>query len=291
MAKLSLKQETIEAFASDVTQKAAMVHRRVSQKKNSILESIPLLNKMKEKVTAFDKKMTDRFGKNYTKTRNILIGVGKFYVAGQIGGPALVALGAINMARALKPMIKEAEEERKAGKVTGLIDFMKKNKKESAQTILVASLGAAVIGCGLAGAANGKLVARAGVAALVVVPEMKVLASTTKKWAHGDASFRDVARDMATVGISVGAFISGTQWGHHSGDHSGMEAGAGSVHADSPDIAVPISKADKQTTPPRTQPVNLQQALLNQTQPAAQYQKQPSAIKLAILNKVTQKGK
>ena len=50
MAKLVLKQETVEAFAANATQKAAMIQRRVAQKKNKAIESVPLLNKMKEKT-------------------------------------------------------------------------------------------------------------------------------------------------------------------------------------------------------------------------------------------------
>ena len=50
MAVLSLKQQTIENFAANATQQAMMVHRRVNQKKNGAIESVPLLKKMKEKV-------------------------------------------------------------------------------------------------------------------------------------------------------------------------------------------------------------------------------------------------
>ena len=204
-----LKQETVEAFAANATQKAEMIHERVSQKKKKIFEAVPLLNKIKEKISAFDKNLTERWGKNYTKVRNILTGVGKFYIAGHIGGPALVALGAINTVKALKPMLKEAEKERKEGKVTGLLDFIKKKPKECGKTMLAASLGAAVVACGLAGAANGKFISRVGIATLVVVPEIKALASTAKDWVRGKRQFKDVARDIATVGISVSAFIAG----------------------------------------------------------------------------------
>ena len=51
MAVLSLKQQTIENFAANATQQAMMVHRRVNQKKNGAIESVPLLKKMKEKIT------------------------------------------------------------------------------------------------------------------------------------------------------------------------------------------------------------------------------------------------
>ena len=113
MARLSLKQETIEAFAATATQNAAMIQRRVSQKRNKIIDSVPLLKTIKDKVTEFDKKMTNRFKNNYTKIRNMAMGIGKYYIAGQIGGPALVALGTYNAVKALKPMFREAEQQRK----------------------------------------------------------------------------------------------------------------------------------------------------------------------------------
>ena len=263
MSRLSLKQETIEAFASDVTQKAAVLQRRLTQKKNDIINSVPLLKAMKDKVTDFDQKMTDKYGKNYTKTRNILTGVGKFYIAGQIGGPAIVALGAINTAKALKPMLKAAEEKRQKGEVSGLIDFIKKNPKESARTFVSASLSSAVIACGLAGAMHGKLAARIGVAALVVAPEMKTLTATTKQWVRGEATFKDVARDAATIGISMGAFISGTNWNYDGSDHADMGPGSPSIAPDT-HISVPVAKADKMPNPLRPQTPKMQTTLLNQ---------------------------
>ena len=286
MAKLSLTQETVEAFAANATQKAAMIQRRVSQKKNDVIESVPLLNKMKEKISAFDQGMTDKFGKTYTKTRNILMGVGKFYVAGQIGGPALVALGTINAVKAVKPLIQEAEEQRKEGKVSGLIDYIKKNPKDTTKALLSASLGAAVIACGLNGAITAKQVMRAGVAALVVTPEIKTLASTTKQWTHGEATLKDVAREAATVGLSVGAFIAGSNWSHSGGaDHAGLEHGAASISASADtDIAVPISKADN--NPLRPKPTGLQTALLKQ-----EAQKEATLAQTAFKNKITNKSK
>lgn len=263
MSRLSLKQETIEAFASNVTQKAAMLQRRITQKKNDVINSVPLLKAMKDKITDFDQKMTDKYGKNYTKTRNILTGVGKFYIAGQIGGPALVALGVINTAKALKPMLKAAEEKRQKGEVSGLIDFMKKNRKESVRTLVSASLSSAVIACGLAGATHGKLAARIGIAALVVAPEMKTLTATTKQWVRGEATFKDVARDATTIGISMGAFISGTHWNYDGSDHADMGPGSPSIAPDT-QISVPVAKADNIPNPLRPQMPKMQTTLLNQ---------------------------
>ncbi len=289
MAKLSLKQETVEAFAANATQKAAMIQRRVSQKKNDVIEAVPLLNRMKEKISSFDQKMTDKFGKNYTKTRNILMGIGKFYIAGQIGGPALVALGTINAVKAVKPLIKEAEEQRKEGKVSGLIDYMKKNPKDTAKTLLSASLGAAVIACGLNGALTAKQVMRAGVAALVVTPEVQTLASTAKQWTHGKATFKDVAREAATVSLSMGAFVAGSNWSHGSTDNSFSDHGTASVSSSadmeiSHDIAVPISKADK--NPLRPKAAGLQMALLKQD-----FQKETLLTKTAFQKKASDKSK
>ena len=291
MAVFSLKQETVEAFAANATQKAAMIQRRVSQKKNDVIESVPLLNKMKEKISAFDQKMTDKFGKNYTKTRNILMGVGKFYIAGQLGGPALVALGTINAVKAVKPLIKEAEEQRKEGKVSGLIDYMKKNPKDTTKALLSASLGAAVIACGLNGALTAKQVMRAGVAALVVTPEAKTLASTTKQWVNGEATLKDVMRETATVGLSVGAFVAGSNWHLTGTDHGGLEHGAASISSSANmeiphDIAVPISKADKIKDMPRPQQSGLQAALLKQEKP-----KEAPVTSAAIQKKAADKSK
>ena len=257
MARLSLKQETIEAFAATATQNAAMIQRRVSQKRNKVIDSVPLLKTVKDKIIRFDQKMTDRFKNNYTKIRNMVMGIGKYYIAGQIGGPALVALGTYNAVKALKPMFREAEQQRKEGKVTGVIDFIKKNRKEAAKTMLFASLGAAVVACGLTGAVNGKLIARTGIAALVITPEIKALTAVTKKWVKGTAKPKDILREAATVGLSIGAYLSGSGWGHH--DTSLEHHGAASVSysGEAHGISVPISKADKA---PKE---NLQQILLN----------------------------
>lgn len=299
MAKLSLKKESIEAFASNATQKAAMVHRRVSQKKNKIIESVPLLNKMKEKVSAFDQKMSDRFH-NYKKVRNLVVGAAKFYVAGQIGGPALVALGAINAVKAIKPLIKTAEEKRQSGEVSGLLDYMKKNPKETIKHLAMASLGAAVVGCGLSGQSTGKLVARTGVAAMVVAPEMKELISTTKKWAKGDASFKNVAGAFVTVGITAGSFVFGTEMGHSGADAHHIDAsfdhGAASF-SDSMDTAEyvgarhasPKPQGLQNTLSGKGQSQGLQKAILSQEQPSAA--PQPTVARLAVQKKAAEKSK
>lgn len=213
MAPFSLKQETIETFAANATQQAMMVHRRVNQKKNSAIESVPLLKKMKEKITEFDQEMTKRLGKNYTKVRNIAVGVGKFYVAGQFGGPGIIALGAINAAKAVKPLLKNAEEQRQAGNVSGLFDYISKNRKEASKTLAAASLGAGAIVFGLSGMLNAKFVTRAAATALVVAPEMKALKETMQDIVSGKKTvkqaFNDLGRDILTVGISAASFIAG----------------------------------------------------------------------------------
>lgn len=213
MALLSLKQETIETFAANATQEAMMVHRRVNQKKNKVLESVPLLKKMKEKITEFDQEMTKRLGKNYTKVRNITIGVGKFYVAGQFGGPGIIALGAINAARAVKPLLKNAEKERQEGKVSGLFDYIVKNPKEASKTLAAASLGAGAIAFGLSGMLDARFVTRAAATALVVVPEMRALKETVQSIVGGKKTAKealnDLGRDILTVGISAASFIAG----------------------------------------------------------------------------------
>lgn len=285
MAKLVLKQETVEAFAANATQKAAMIQRRVAQKKNKAIESVPLLNKMKEKVSAFDQRMTDEFGKNYIKTRNILTGVGKFYIAGRIGGPALIALGTINAVKAIKPLIKEAEEQRKEGKVSGLIDFIKKNPKDTTKTLLSASLGAAVIACGLNGELAAKQAMRGGIVALVAAPEIKSLVLTTKQWAQGKATLKDVGREMTTVGISIGAFLAGNDWHHGGADHGGLEHGTASAShsADmevSHDVAVPISKANMVRRMPRMKSPCLQKAIAKEGDTA-----RPSGIAKNVFQK------
>ena len=123
--------------------------------------------------------------------------------------------------------------------------------------MLFASLGAAVVACGLTGAVNGKLIARTGIAALVVTPEIKALTAVTKKWVKGTAKPKDILREATTVGLSIGAYLSGSGWGHH--DTSLEHHGAASVSysGEAHGISVPISKADKA---PKE---NLQQILLN----------------------------
>lgn len=64
---------------------------------------------------------------------------------------------------------------------------------------------------------------------MITLPEMRTLFSTARKWAAGKASFKDIARDAATIGLSVGAFVSGSAWQQES--------------AAAPDF--PVDKADK----------------------------------------------
>lgn len=263
MALFSLKQQTIENFAAGATQQAMMVHRRVSQKKNGIIESVPLLKKMKEKITEFDQEMTKRLGKNYTKVRNIAIGVGKFYVAGQFGGPGIIALGAINAAQAVKPLLKHAEEQRQAGKVSGLFDYIAKNPKEASTTLAAASLGAGAIAFGLSGMLNAKFVTRAAATALVVAPEMKALKGTVQDIVSGKKTakqaFNDLGRDILTVGISAASFIAGnyaylaehsgintgTETHTHAGTGMGTEANAGTETGHTGGVSVGVKGADK----------------------------------------------
>jgi hypothetical protein len=147
--------------------------------------------------------------------------------------------------------------------VTDTIKATLKNPKESARTLVSASLSSAVIACGLAGATHGKLAARIGVAALVVAPEMKTLTATTKQWVRGEATFKDVARDAATIGISMGAFISGTQWSYDGSDHGDMGPGSPSIAPDT-HISVPVAKADNIPNPLRPQMPKMQTLLSNQ---------------------------
>lgn len=233
MANLTLKRSSLENFIAAATRKATAAQYRLAQKSDRLVNAVPLLKKTKAKIAAFDKRMTARFGKNYTKTRNIAIGVGKFFVAGQFGGAGMVALLAYNAAAAVDPMMKIAEQQRQAGKVTGFFDFVKKHPVQSTATFLAASLGASAIACGLAGASGAKLASRAGAAALITLPEMRSLAATAKNWAAGKASFKDIARDAATVCLSVGAFVSGSAWQQES--------------AAAPDF--PVDKADKTKKP------------------------------------------
>ena len=203
MSLFTLSQKTVEIFAANATQQAMMIHRRVNQKKNNVLKSVPLLQKMKEKITEFDQEMTKRLGKNYTKVRNIAVGVGKFYVAGQFGGPGIIVLGAINAAKAVKPLLKNAEEQRQAGKVTGLFDYMSKHPKEAGKTMASASLGAGAIVFGLAGMLDAKFVTRAAATALVVLPEMKALKETAESIIKGEKTakqaFKDLGNDILTA--------------------------------------------------------------------------------------------
>lgn len=213
MAHLSLKQETIEAFAAHATQQAMMIHRRMNQKKNRLLDSVPLLKKMREEIKRFDQEMTKRLGKNYTKVRNIMVGIGKFYIAGKFGGPGIIALGTINAAKAVKPLLKNAEMARREGKVSGLFDYMRKNRKEASRTLTGASLGAGAIAFGLAGMLDAKFITRAAATALIVIPEMKALKGTVDDIISGKKTtkqaFKDLGRDMLTVGISAASFIAG----------------------------------------------------------------------------------
>ena len=213
MAHLSLKQETIEAFAAHATQQAMMIHRRVNQKKNKLLDSFPLLKKMREEIKRFDQEMTKNLGKNYTKVRNIMVGAGKFYIAGKFGGPGIIALGTINAAKAVKPLLKNAEMARREGKVSGLFDYMRKNRKEASRTLTGASLGAGAIAFGLAGMLDAKFITRAAATALIVIPEMKALKGTVDDIINGKKTtkqaFKDLGRDMLTVGISAASFIAG----------------------------------------------------------------------------------
>lgn len=268
MAALSLKQETVAVVASQTTQQAAAWYRRLNQKKNAAIDSVPLIKNAKEKIRSFDRKLTEKWGKAYTKGRNILTGSALFFAAGYVGTPALVALGTYNAVKAIKPMIKDYQQQKKQGNVSGLIDFMKKNPKKTASSIGFATLGSATIGCGIAGAATGKAIARTGLAVMVARPEAKQLWSTIKKFTTGRASKKDVLQDSLVLSTTIGAYIAGSSWGdsisadhgilHHDGsspdmshgaaDYSGMNHGAASVSAnmgDSSGISVAIKGADK----------------------------------------------
>ena len=248
MSLFTLSQKTVEIFAANATQQAMMIHRRVNQKKNNVLKSVPLLQKMKEKITEFDQEMTKRLGKNYTKVRNIAVGVGKFYVAGQFGGPGIIVLGAINAAKAVKPLLKNAEEQRQAGKVTGLFDYMSKHPKEAGKTMASASLGAGAIVFGLAGMLDAKFVTRAAATALVVLPEMKALKETAESIIKGEKTakqaFKDLGNDILTVGISAASFIAGN-YGYLASENgaSGMESATETGNTGG--VSVGVKGADK----------------------------------------------
>ena len=317
MALFSLKQETLETFAANATQQAMMIHERVEQKKNKAIESVPLLKRIKQEIASFDQAMTKKLGKNYTKVRNIAVGVGKFYVAGQFGGPGIIALGTINAAKAIKPLLKNAEKARVEGKVSGLFDYMSKNRKEALHTMTNASLGAGAIAFGLAGMLDAKFVTRAAATALVVVPEMKALKETVKDIASGKKTtkqaFKDLGRDIVTVGISAASFIAGN-YGFLTQENNGSDtthsASGSNAHshasannqtsglsigvkgADKIEAKKPSKNAsDKNATTPQKTPSdkrNLQQTLNKMSQENSQ-ETAPSALHKLILKK-NQKG-
>ncbi len=211
MTLFPLKLENLENFAAEATQQAMKFHRRMKQKRNDVIESSPLLKKMTEKITAFDLSMTSKLGKKYTKVRDISLGLGKLYVAGQFGSLGMATLGAVHTAQAMKPLLKNAEEERKKGKVSGLFGYMKKHPQETKKALTDTALGTGAFIFGLSGMINGGFVTRAAATALVAIPEMNALKETFKDVIDGrktaKQALKDLGNDFLTVGKKALSFV------------------------------------------------------------------------------------
>lgn len=205
-----LDKSTVERFVSVTTARSMAVKERLNQKCEKIIGAIPGLRKVRHKLKDFDKSMEEKYGNAYIKIRNSAYNISRTLLAAQMFGlPGVVGMCVYKTCESAAGFLEPAEKARQEGKVSGIFDYLKKNKEEAAVSTTNSALVVASAACEVTGAIGMGEAVRAGKASLLMGTELKALGKTFCKWVVGKASFRDVKRDAVVAGITFATYFAG----------------------------------------------------------------------------------
>ena len=199
---------TVERFVAVTTGRSMAVKERLNQKCEKIIDKIPGLGKAYRKLQDFDEDMEKKHGKVYVKIRKSVYNISRTVLAAQMFGlPGIVGICACKMCENAAGFLEPAEKARQEGKVSGIFEYLNKNKEEAAVSSTNSALTVAAAACEVAGAVGVEEAVRAGKASLLLGTELKSLGKTFGKWIRGKASFKDVKRDAVVAGITFATYF------------------------------------------------------------------------------------
>lgn len=207
---LSVRKQHVQMAASETAEKATAVCERIRQKKNKIIASIPVINKISERIKKFDDKMTEKHGHVYTKIRDSVKNTVRTVAAYQIFGvPGVIGLCAYKTGEKAFSLLRPACEAKKKGEVASLGEYFKKHRNECNFTMTSAALSIASTAANVAGLQMVADAVRVGKASLLAAPELKNTIKSTGDWIKGKQSFKEVRRDAAVLGITIATYFAG----------------------------------------------------------------------------------
>ena len=217
--KIPMKKITWEAFLSSTTRRVMNMKERLRQKKDKIVQAVPLLRKIDERWKKFDSKMEAKHGQVYTKIRDSAKNITRTVLAAQLFGlPGVVGMCAYKTCEKARSVLEPAQKAKENGETKSVLEYLKKNKEEGRFTAVSGAISICTATCDVLGAPVVKGAFRVGKASWLIAPEVKQLAKTTGKWLRGEESFVEVKRDAAVMGITFGTyFISSVPMTHGSG--------------------------------------------------------------------------
>lgn len=216
---MSVNRDTWEAFLSATTHGVISVKERLKQKKDKVVQAVPVLKKISDKWHAFDSRMEAKHGQVYTKIRDSAKNITRTVLAVKLFGlPGALGMCAYKTCEKTMSILEPAQKAKERGETDNILDYVKKNKEESRFTAVSGAISICSAACDVAGAPAVKGAVRVGKASWLITPEVKQLAKTIGKWMRGEESFVEVKRDAAVLGITFGTyFISSVPMTHGSG--------------------------------------------------------------------------
>lgn len=206
--KLSLHKRTLEMFAAETTVTVMGMKERLHQRKQKVLEAVPLLKKVDDRLHAFNAKMEKRFGQFYTKLRDSARNIARTVLAAELFGiPGVVGMCAYKTCEKAMSLLEPAKKAAERGEADGIFDYLAKNKDETGFTMTSGALSIASAACDVAGAPEIKDIVRMGKASLLIAPEVKALINSTGRWIQGKETFKEVRRNAAVAGITFGTYF------------------------------------------------------------------------------------
>ncbi|MBO4644879.1 MAG: hypothetical protein J5716_09765 [Alphaproteobacteria bacterium] len=216
---MSVNRDTWEAFLSATTHGVISVKERLKQKKDKVVQAVPVLKKISDRWHAFNSKMEAKHGQVYTKIRDSAKNITRTVLAVELFGlPGALGMCAYKTCEKAMSILEPAQKAKERGETDNILDYIKKNKEESRFTAVSGAISICSAACDVAGAPAVKGAVRVGKASWLITPEVKQLAKTIGKWIRGEESFVEVRRDAAVLGITFGTyFISSVPMTHGSG--------------------------------------------------------------------------
>lgn len=206
--KLVLHNRTLEMFMSGTARSVMNAKERIKQKKEKVIHAVPFLEKIDNRLKAFNTKMEARYGQVYVKLRDSVKNITRTVLCAKLFGiPGIIGICAYKTCEKAMSLLEPAQKSKQNGESEGVLDYLAQNRGEAHFTMTSGALSIATAACDVAGAYAVKGALRVGKATLLIAPEIKRFVDTTDKWFRGQESFKEVRRDAAVMGITFGTYF------------------------------------------------------------------------------------